>query len=405
MGGSSSRIWSDICELESDSVRAQMIRRVMQSSDHVMAAQQVGLYGGITGWLSAYSMGLQTPFPWQKRPSDPRMSMYTTPVAAASAPASPPPPTSSALTVTPAARALDEFHEALEVLGIREDEGLTVDLIKAAYKRRTLRVHPDKPGGSKEAFDELQKAYLYVVKILKRINPEVSAAEKERQTAPVTMERATAARADLADVAPVQLSAKKLDMSMFNKLFEENRMPDQHRDGGYGDWLKSQGGDDSVASDPRLKGKFNNNTFETVFRERALKQTAGTAIIKRAEPDALLPTYGTELGGQVDNFTAAFGADVQFTDLKEAYTTGSTVYHEVADVSVKERSARSIKEAQRIRQEEMARVDPDEKARIAAAAAALEERERQRKLRLAQQDTASESWAEQMRKRLFVMNG
>lgn len=377
----------------------------MQSSDHVIAAQQVGLYGGVTGWLSAYSMGLQTPFPWQKRGSaaDPRLSMYTTPVA----PANPSPSvsTSSALVVTPASRALDEFHEALEVLGIHEDEGLTVDLIKTAYKRRSLRVHPDKSGGSKEAFDELQKAYLYVVKILKRINPEVSAAEKERQTAPVTMERATAARADLADVAPVQLSAKKLDMSMFNKLFEENRMPDQHRDGGYGDWLKTQDGDDSIASDPRLKGKFNNNTFETVFRERALKQTAGTAIVKRTEPDALLPTYGTELGGQAGNFTAAFGADVQFTDLKEAYTTGSTVYHEVADVAIKERSARSIKEAQRIRQEEMARVDPDEKARIAAAAAALEERERQRKLRLAQQDTASESWAEQMRKRLFVMNG
>jgi len=405
MGASSSRIWSDICELESDSLRAQMIRRVMQSSEHVMAAQQVGLYGGITGWLSAYSMGLQTPFPWQKRggTAEPRLSMYTTPVE-------PPKPTvhfatSSALTVTPASRALDEFHEALEVLGIREDEGLTVDLIKAAYKRRSLRVHPDKPGGSKEAFDELQKAYLYVVKILKRINPEVSAADKERQTAPVTMERATAARADLADVAPVQLSAKKLDMSMFNKLFDENRMSDPNRDGGYGDWLKSQEGDDSVASDPRLKGKFNNNTFETVFRERALKQTAGTSIVKRMEPDALLPTYGTELGGQAGNFTAAFGADVQFTDLKEAYTTGSTVYHEVADVAIKERSARSIKEAQRIRQEEMARVDPDEKARIAAAAAALEEKERQRKLRLAQQDTASESWAEQMRKRLFVMNG
>ena len=403
MGGSSSRIWSDICELESDNVRAQMIRRVMQISEHVMAAQQVGLYGGITGWLSAYSMGLQTPFPWQKRPSDPRMSMYTTPVVPATQ--SPSVSTSSALVVTPASRALDEFHEALEVLGIREDEGLTVDLIKSAYKRRSLRVHPDKPGGSKDAFDELQKAYLYVVKILKRINPEISAAEKDRQTAPVTMERATAARADLADVAPVQLSAKKLDMSMFNKLFEENRMPDQHRDGGYGDWLKSQDGDDSVSSDPRLKGKFNNNTFETVFRERALKQTAGTAIVKRAEPDALLPTYGTELGGQAGNFTAAFGADVQFTDLKEAYTSGSTVYHEVADVAIKERSVRSIKEAQRIRQEEMARVDPDEKARIAAAAAALEERERQRKLRLAQQDTASESWAEQMRKRLFVMNG
>ena len=91
-------------------------------------------------------------------------------------------------------------------------------------------------------------------------------------------------------------------------------------------------------------------------------------------------------------------------DLKEAYTTGSTRYHEVADVRVSERSVRSVEEAQRIREAEMSRVDPDEKSRIAAAAAAFEERERQRRMRLAQQDTASESWADQMRRRLFVTN-
>jgi hypothetical protein len=57
-----------------------------------------------------------------------------------------------------------------------------------------------------------------------------------------------------------------------------------------------------------------------------------------------------------------------------------------------------------MREAEMTRVDPDEKARLAAAAAAFEERERQRRLRLAQQDTAAESWADQMRRRLFVTN-
>jgi hypothetical protein len=50
----------------------------------------------------------------------------------------------------------------------------------------------------------------------------------------------------------------------------------------------------------------------------------------------------------------------------------------------------------------MSRVDPDEKARFAAAAAAYEEREKQRRLRLAQQDTAAESWSDQMRRRLMV---
>jgi hypothetical protein len=168
--------------------------------------------------------------------------------------------------------------------------------------------------------------------------------------------------------------------------------------------MASGGGSDEVAADPRLKGKFNQQTFETVFRERAAAQTAGTAIVRKLEPDAIMPTSGTELGGDNSNFTAAFGADTQFVDLKEAYTSGSTRFHEVADVKVSAKSVRSVDEAKRLREAEMARVDPDETARIAAAAAAFEERERQRRMRLAQQDTAAESWADQMRRRLFVTN-
>jgi hypothetical protein len=162
----------------------------------------------------------------------------------------------------------------------------------------------------------------------------MSVDEKARLTTPVTMENALASRqgARIEDVAPVQLSAKKLDMGTFNKLFEENRLPDPARDGGYGDWLASSGGSDEVVADPRLKGKFNQQNFESVFRERAAAQTAGTAIVRKLEPDAIMPTSGTELGGDNSNFTAAFGADMQFVDLKEAYTTGSTRYHEVADV-------------------------------------------------------------------------
>ena len=59
-------------------------------------------------------------------------------------------------------------------------------------------------------------------------------------------------------------------------------------------------------------------------------------------------------------------------------------------------------DARRIRNEEMARVVPDESMRIASAAAAAEERERQRRLRLAKQDTSMEAWAEQMKRRLLV---
>jgi uncharacterized protein YaiL (DUF2058 family) len=304
------------------------------------------------------------------------------------------------MIVSPAAKALDYFEEALGILGIRDSDGLTHEQLKAAYKRASLSAHPDKPGGSAAAFDALRRAYQYVEKILDRVKPRVDAEEKARMTTPVTAESARKARAELPAAPKIQLSAKKLDMAVFNQLFEENRLPDPTRDSGYGDWLKSQGGDDSVAADPRLKGKFNQSVFESVFQERAGR--GADAIVKRLEPDALYAPGGTELGGDGRNFTAAMGSDTQFTDLKEAYTTGATVYQEIADVRIVERSAKSVSEAKRLRDAEMARVDPDEGSRIAAAAAALEERERQRQLRYAAEQTAAEEWDRIMRSRLAV---
>ncbi len=217
-------------------------------------------------------------------------------------------------------------------------------------------------------------------------------------TAPVTMEGATAERKRTAPAAPVKLSAKKLNVDMFNQLFEENRLPDPTRDGGYGDWMREANErDDGPVGRPGSMAQW-----EEKFRERAMRQGDGTAITKRLEPDAIVTPMGVELGGDAKNFTAAFGSENQFTDLKEAYTTGASVFHEVAGVHVKERSARSVEEAQRLREREMTRVDPGEKARLEAAAAALTERENARRMRLAQQDIHHDEWAARMRGRLAV---
>lgn len=435
MGASASRIWKEICAIETESTRVKMIETVLTAPEMVYEAKRAGIYGNILFWLSDYRHGVAGRFPYSTSASAPRIqiqqpiirdtiqhesprwTMYSTPILTEAAPTgyqnhqgnqshqgnNQRLSTSTEIMVSPAARALDYFQESLLLLGIDEDEGITTERLKAAYRSASLRAHPDK-GGSKEAFDEVVRAYKYVEKILARVNPAMSAETKARMTAPVTLENALSSRQGIEDVAPIQLSAKKLDMSTFNKLFEENRLPDQSRDKGYGDWMAKGGGSDEIAEDPRLKGKFNQQAFETVFREKALQQTAGLAIAKRLEPDAIYSPGGMELGGETKNFTAAFGSDTQFMDLKEAYTSGSTRFHEVADVRISAKSARSVEEAKRVREADLVRVDPDEKARFSAAAAAYEERERLRRMRLAQQDTQSEMWAEQMRKRLFVTN-
>lgn len=432
MGAAGSRIWSDICEMDSDEMRVVMLERVLATPGYAATAMSSygAFYDETVRWAQMWRRGIRAPFPFRRSAPQvaapapveldriehvgaggwggSRVAMYAPPPTVAHGFQTPvrsvPAPPETAMIVSPAAKALDYFQESLALLGIPEDEeDLTHEKIRSAFLRVSRRAHPDK-GGSKEKFDELQRAYKYVGRILDRVKPRVTEAERERLTAPVTMEHARASRAAEEPVAPVKLSSKKLDMGTFNRLFEENRLPDPQRDAGYGDWMASQGGSDEVAADPRLKGKFSQTNFEAVFRERALKQTAGTEITKRLEPDALFSPSGTEIGADTKNFTAAFGADTQFTDLKEAYTTGSTVFQEVADVRVTERSARSVEDAQRLRRAEMERVDPDESARIAAAAAAMERREAERRRRAAAADVAAESWSDQMRRRLYVTN-
>ncbi len=419
MGASSSRIWSEICGIQSDDVRARVIETVVLAPEHVAAARHAGIYGSIMHWLSSYRHGSMVPFPYdsygrvrpvagvptiQVRERDTiqhdnggRWTNLYAPVQQQSKQAE------SRMIVSPAAKAKDTFEQSLELLGIGDDEEITPDRLKSGYKRASLRVHPDK-GGSKDEFDAVRKAYLYIFKVMQRISPSfVVNNDEEKFTAAVTPE-AAAARQQKSDVKmpaapPAVLSAKKMDVTLFNKLFEDNRLPDQERDAGYGDWLKSQ----EAEIDDRLKGKKGLENFEQVYREKVA--SGQLAVQKYVAPEYLVAHGGTEIGGTSgDNFTAAFGSDTQFTDLKQAYTTGATVYQEVADFRVNERSARSVKDAQRIREQDMANVDPTEAERFKAAEAAIKERERRQQMRAAQQDVAAQDWFNQMRGRLFVTN-
>ena len=372
---SSTRIWEEICAIRSDDIRAHMIETVLRVPEYITDARRAGLYGPALSWITAHKRGSRAAFPYASVQQNDETSIM----------------------ISPAAKALDYFHEALTILGIGESETLTHERLRSAYKRMSIKVHPDK-GGSQKEFETLNRAYKYTEKILNRISPKV---DKERMSAPVNMETAQSQRVRMPDASPpVQLSAKKLDVSMFNKLFEEHRLPDPERDDGYGAWLSSQGGSDEPAADPRLKGKFNQTMFEQVFREKALQNTS--AITRRSVPDSIMPVQGVELGAAPGDFSSALGSDTQFVDLKQAYTSGSTIFQDVAGVSVRERSAKSISDAQRQRDSDMANVDPDEGSRIASAAAALEEREHQRRVRLANRDSAAEEWSDQVRRRLLV---
>jgi hypothetical protein len=139
---------------------------------------------------------------------------------------------------------------------------------------------------------------------------------------------------------PVRLNAKNLDMNAFNQLFEQTHMPDPDSDG-YGDWLKSGDGSGN-SSTTKFKGQFNRDVFNRMFDDEAKKsQRASNNLIVHPGQMALTlnPTSGVDLVGErPDSYTAAPNSKFQFTDLRGAYESESTITDKVSNVQVGERN-------------------------------------------------------------------
>jgi len=162
MGASASRIWTEICAIESEATRIRMVETVLTSPEMLYEAKRAGVYGRVMIWLTDCRQGHVTVFPYRQaavadtiQHEQDRWSMYSTPIGSVSGSGSGQ-SQGQQMIVSPAAKALDYFQESLALLGISEEEGITADRLKAAYRAASLRSHPDK-GGSKEAFDEVNR--------------------------------------------------------------------------------------------------------------------------------------------------------------------------------------------------------------------------------------------------------
>lgn len=376
MGTATSHLWNDLCAIESHDELSRRLEMLSQSPYHVQEARDAGYYEGALKWLIAYRNGRAPRFPWATHWSQQQPNK------------------------TLEMRGVSYFYECLALLGIAETEPLTHSRIRAAYKRATLTAHPDK-GGTPEAFEAINAATSYLASVLDRINPVRTEEEERRLTQAVSVATAAQHRSKsdvpMDDKPAVTLSAKKLNRDVFNQLFEENKLPDPAQDSGYGDWLRSSP-DAATDEGPNIKP----SQFEAKFHERVLKQKPSSAIMQYTVPEPIVSACGYELGGDGSNFTAAFGSDTQFTDLKEAYTTGATMYQNVANIRVKSTALPTAEAISATRAAEITHLDPDELSRIAIAEAALEERERQRKLRVAHTDIETEAWHKKLRRLLLV---
>lgn len=418
------RIWQHLCSLQSPAARLQMVETLLAGPEYIAIVKQTGLYSGILTWMAATRRGEYGNWPTPGGTAAP-VARLTTGAAGGTGSSS-----TVLARVPPPKRALDVLHESYAILGIDDTQPLTHDALRIAYKRAALRAHPDK-GGSHEAFDAVTKAFTYLQEVLNKLIPKTTAGDgtDARFTAPVTADAALRARGmtpvaaapagtpRIADAPPVALNPKKLDMAVFNKLFEENRLPDPDADDGYGDWLKSQeagrasGG---VEAQTKLRGKYNADVFNKMFEEEARRGAGsggagGTALLKYAPPSDLIssPDVGVELGsGRPAQYTKApVGAKggMAYTDLKYAYGEGSTFSQEVAGLSLDGRP-KTIEEAKREYGSAPSAMTAEQAAAVAAFDASRKAAEEQRLRRLAARDVDAEAMHEKMRSRLMIRN-
>ena len=379
----------------------QMIDTLLSSPEHSNAFKTAGIYGHILHYAQQVKAGYNPPkLPGES--GEPSGQPKVQPMKVQH--------TQSQITVHKGAqvqssqggneKALNYFSACLRILDLEEEVALTNEALKAAYKKAVVRAHPDK-GGSEKEFEAVTRAYAYLGDILSRIHGGRKVEGKVEAPTALSNGRGVEAEA-WKMVEPVQLNPSKLNLDVFNTMFEKTRIPDPE-ESGYGDWLK--GGDASTESGPKFGGKFNRDVFNNMFSEEQGKKgpSKSNAIVAQELSLASRMGFATELGrtGRDDYTVAANERGVAYTDLKKAYTEYNTFSHQTANVRV---DSRSLEQVTKDREKAPPPLAGGELAELQHAEAELLRREERRKLTMAQEAIAENSYFERM-KRLVIRNG
>jgi len=341
------RIYRNILQIQSPQTRLQMLETVLSGPEYVASVKQAGIYGPVLSYISAIRRGDPALLPGeQSRPAQQQVQQYSDggqgrPQNVFTSPGRQGQVIHHSGDPGAHTKAITFFSQCLQILGLEEEVALNEEALKAAYKKASLRAHPDK-GGSEKAFDEVTRAYAYLGEILRRVRGGRSEMVNVTEESPA---RLAAAREDKSEAwklnEPVKLNPKSLNMDVFNKVFEETRLPDPDGDG-YGDWLKDPSSG-ATAPGNKFNGKFNrsvfNEAFEGEIKSRAMNQSSRAVAMRQPQALVMAPAMGIELGRErPEDFTGANLSGLKYTDLRKAYTEESTFSHQVSDVQVSNKS-------------------------------------------------------------------
>ena len=423
-------IYRKLLAIQNPHTRLNMIDTLLQDPNILMSAKRAGVYGAILQYSGAVRHGgIPAPLPGEAVSTTQSTSGKVLPLPQIQQnrpqPVSPPsqlqyhPQAFQARPMAPgnqiiptiqsnrdpykevakpkrSEKALNFFSACLRVLEIHEEVALTSEMLKTAYKKAVIRAHPDKPGGSKEAFDAVTRAFAYLMDILNLVKgQQVKTGEAVPGLETVRDQRSAAATEWSMPKEPVKLNPNNLNMTVFNQLFEQTRIPDPDEDG-YGDWLKNEQESKSKGLKKGAK-KFSEDFNREVFN-RMFEEEAGTsALVRFQQPQELIlnQSAGVELGrDRPADYTSAYDSKMQFTDLKSAYTKENVVSNKVNNIKVEHRDFNSYK-AQREKAPET--FNSQELAALQAYEEQKKHYEEQRRLRAAQEHITARDYFERMK--------
>jgi len=213
----------------------------------------------------------------------------------------------------------------------------TEDEIKKAYRKFSLKYHPDKPSGDAKKFMMITQAYVYLLQKIKEMtgNKSHSEMQKEAQNYFEDMEKQKAERKQHSsgeeksergpDLGRMEIGEKNFNVDQFNKIFENNKLPSMWDKGYGGDW----GDDSDKEEEVVMNKKFSMDVFNSAFDEQKKKKIEKKPerqimIIEEPQPQLLNNLGFEELGqGDIHDFT-----DMNFTDYKMAYTKNNVLEYD-----------------------------------------------------------------------------
>jgi curved DNA-binding protein CbpA len=386
------RIFENLKKIQNPATKIQMIQTILAGPEYIISAKRAGIYAELLNYVARNSNT-------QIQNSNIQIQNTDAQRTATLVQTQPKKNNIERLGKTNSdEKAIGYFQACLQMLNLEEEVALTEDLLKSAYKKSVLKHHPDK-GGSEKEFEKVTRAYAYLGEILRRIHGGRSTTVNV--DAPNVLKDSRAKEYEnVKHIEPIRLNPKKLDIDAFNKMFEQTRIPDPEEDG-YGDWLKDE--KDTNSSGTKFSGKFNRDVFNQAFEEEA-KNSAKQKnyIINQPQSMIMAPTLGVELGrDKPSSYTAAYNSDLNFTDLKQAYTVENTFSKQVANVRVDSRDYKSYKDdygktPRPLTNDEMLEVQRGEEM--------MKQREQQRQLRAAQEDMGVQKYFDRMKQLVLTDN-